>query len=52
MNEKGLSRKHIMEGVNASLARLQVDYVDLLFCHRPDPYTPTGDICHNMLVGS
>jgi voltage-dependent potassium channel beta subunit len=39
-NDTGLSRKHIFEGVNASLKRLQMDYVDLLFCHRPDQYTP------------
>lgn len=39
-NDKGLSRKHILEGVNASLKRLQMDYVDLLFCHRPDKETP------------
>lgn len=39
-NDNGLSRKHILEGVNASLKRLQMDYVDLIFCHRPDIYTP------------
>ena len=39
-NDKGLSRKHIIEGMNASLKRLQMDYVDLVFCHRPDIYTP------------
>ncbi|MGB9640978.1 MAG: potassium channel beta subunit family protein [Anaerolineales bacterium] len=39
-NDNGLSRKHIMEGINASLKRLQMDYVDLVFCHRPDLYTP------------
>lgn len=39
-NQRGLSRKHLMEGINASLKRLQLDYVDLLFCHRPDPDTP------------
>ena len=39
-NDKGLSRKHIIEGTHASLRRLQMDYVDLLFCHRPDPHTP------------
>ena len=35
VNEKGLSRKHIREGTQASLKRLQLDYVDILFCHRP-----------------
>ncbi len=39
-NDKGLSYKHIIEGVNNSLKRLQLDYVDLLFAHRPDPETP------------
>ena len=39
-NDRGLSRKHIMEGIHASLRRLQMDYVDLIFCHRPDKYTP------------
>ncbi len=48
VNERGLSRKHINEGVNASLRRLQVDYVDLLFCHRPDPFTPTETIVRGM----
>ncbi|MCB1218244.1 aldo/keto reductase [bacterium] len=40
VNDKGLSRKHIIDGMRASLARLQMDYVDLVFCHRPDPQTP------------
>lgn len=39
-NKKGLSRKHLLEGTWASLKRLQLDYVDLLYCHRPDPETP------------
>ena len=39
-NQRGLSRKHIVEGLHASLRRLQLDYVDLVFCHRPDPHTP------------
>lgn len=39
-NDTGLNRKHLLEGINASLQRLQMEYVDLLFCHRPDPYTP------------
>jgi voltage-dependent potassium channel beta subunit len=39
-NDRGLSRKHIIEGTNAALQRLQTDYVDLIFCHRPDLYTP------------
>ncbi|KAK5987156.1 putative voltage-gated potassium channel subunit beta [Cladobotryum mycophilum] len=40
VNNKGLSRKHIIEGVNASLKRLDLEYVDVLFAHRPDRYTP------------
>jgi len=39
-NDTGLSRKHLIEGTYNSLRRLQLDYVDLLFCHRPDPNTP------------
>lgn len=39
-NQRGLSRKHIFEGCNAALKRLQVDYIDLFFCHRPDKNTP------------
>jgi voltage-dependent potassium channel beta subunit len=39
-NQTGLSRKHIFEGCHASLKRLQVDYIDLYFCHRPDKNTP------------
>jgi voltage-dependent potassium channel beta subunit len=39
-NDTGLNYKHIVEGVNRSLKRLQLDYVDFLFCHRPDPNTP------------
>ncbi len=38
-NDIGLSRKHLLEGMKNSLRRLQLDYVDLVFCHRPDPYT-------------
>ena len=39
-NQRGLSRKHIIEGCEAALKRLQVDYIDLFFCHRPDKNTP------------
>jgi voltage-dependent potassium channel beta subunit len=38
--QKGLSRKHIFEACHAAMHRLQVDYLDLYFCHRPDPETP------------
>ncbi|OCF38187.1 voltage-gated potassium channel beta-2 subunit [Kwoniella heveanensis CBS 569] len=39
-NTRGLSRKHIIEGVNKSLERLGLDYVDIVFAHRPDVTTP------------
>ena len=39
-NDVGLSHKHVMEGFHAALRRWQVDYLDLAFCHRPDPNTP------------
>jgi len=48
VNEKGLSRKHIIEGLDASLERLQLDYVDMVFCHRPDPHTPTETVVRAM----
>ena len=48
LNEKGLSKKHIDEGTDACLKRLQLEYVDMLFCHRPDPYTPTEVIVRAM----
>jgi aryl-alcohol dehydrogenase-like predicted oxidoreductase len=40
VNNGGLSRKHVVEGVNASLERLGLDYVDLIYAHRPDRNTP------------
>lgn len=42
-NDRGLSRKHIIEQCNASLKRLGVDYIDLYQCHRPDPETPVDE---------
>jgi len=47
-NDMGCSRKHIIEGTLASLKRLQMDYVDLLFCHRPDPQTPIEETVRAM----
>jgi voltage-dependent potassium channel beta subunit len=47
-NDRGLSRKHITEGLDASLDRLKLDYVDLLFCHRPDPKTPIEETVWTM----
>lgn len=42
-NDRGLSRKHIFESVDASLRRLGTDYLDLHQCHRPDPATPVEE---------
>jgi voltage-dependent potassium channel beta subunit len=39
-NQKGLSRKHVIEACHEALQRLQVEYLDLYFCHRPDKNTP------------
>lgn len=47
-NKKGLSHKHLLEGINASLKRLDMEYVDLLFCHRPDPETPLEETVRAM----
>lgn len=53
VNEKNtLNRKRLIEGINGSLERLQLDYVDLLFCHRPDPTTPIEETVwamHNII---
>ena len=45
VNDRGLSRKHIMAGIDASLKRLGVDYVDLYQIHRFDPHTPIEETC-------
>jgi voltage-dependent potassium channel beta subunit len=47
-NDRGLSRKHIIEGTRAALDRLQLEYVDLIFCHRPDPETPIEETVRAM----
>ncbi|ETN20024.1 hypothetical protein PPTG_03120 [Phytophthora nicotianae INRA-310] len=47
-NEQGLSRKHIVEGTKASLKLLDQEYVDVIFCHRPDPYTPIEETVRAM----
>lgn len=47
-NQKGLSRKHVMEACHAALKRLQVDYLDLYFCHRPDINTPVEETVRAM----
>jgi voltage-dependent potassium channel beta subunit len=43
-NTRGLSRKHVIEGLKASLQRLQTPYVDVVFAHRPDVGTPLLEI--------
>jgi voltage-dependent potassium channel beta subunit len=40
INDKGLSRKHVMQSIDGSLKRLGTDYLDIYFCHRYDPETP------------
>ena len=47
-NGRGLSRKHITESVHASLKRLDLDYLDLYFCHRYDPDTPIEEVVFTM----
>ncbi|HJW47157.1 MAG TPA: aldo/keto reductase [Lysobacter sp.] len=41
--QKGLSRKHVTDACHAALKRLRVDYLDLYYCHRPDPDTPVEE---------
>jgi voltage-dependent potassium channel beta subunit len=47
-NDTGLSHKHVIEGVNNALRRFQMEYVDLVFCHRPDPNTPIEETVRAM----
>lgn len=47
-NDRGLSRKHLIEGTDAALERLGTRYVDLVFCHRPDPATPMEETVRAM----
>jgi len=47
-NDKGLSRKHLLEGIWNSLKRLQLDYVDIVYCHRPDPEVPMEEVVWTM----
>lgn len=49
-NDTGLSWKHLIEGTHASLQRLRLDYVDILFAHRPDPNTPIEETVRAMDV--
>ena len=51
-NQTGLSRKHLFEACNEALQRLQVDYLDLYFCHRPDTSVPIEEVVwtmHNLI---
>jgi voltage-dependent potassium channel beta subunit len=47
-NEEGLSRKHVVEACHDALRRLQVDYLDLYYCHRADPSVPMEETCRAM----
>src|SRR3954470_11099802 len=47
-NQEVLSLKHVFEACHAALGRLQVDYLDLYFCHRPDPNTPIEETVRAM----
>ena len=52
-NQRGLMRKHIVEGCHAALKRLQVEYLDLYYCHRPDVNTPIEEAVwtmHNLIT--
>ncbi len=46
--QRGLSRKHVLEACHQALQRLQVDYLDLYYCHRPDPDTPIEETVRAM----
>lgn len=43
VNDRGLSRKHVFEQLHASLRRMELDYVDIFYCHRYDPETPVEE---------
>ena len=51
-NQTGLSRKHLMEACHEALQRLQTDYLDIFFCHRPDTNVPIEEVVwtmHNLI---
>ncbi|WEK36735.1 MAG: aldo/keto reductase [Candidatus Pseudobacter hemicellulosilyticus] len=51
-NQTGLSRKHLVEACHEALERLQMDYLDLYYCHRPDPNVPIEEVVwtmHNLI---
>ena len=47
-NQTGLSRKHLFEACHEALQRLQLEYLDLFFCHRPDPMVPIEEVVWTM----
>lgn len=47
-NQSGLSRKHLVEACDAALKRMGLEYLDLFFCHRPDPETPLEETVRTM----
>ena len=47
-NQHGLSRKHLIEACHEALTRLQVEYLDLYYCHRPDPNVPIEEVVRTM----
>lgn len=49
-NQHGLSRKHITEACHEALRRLQLDYLDLYFCHRPDKNVPIEEVVQTMNI--
>jgi voltage-dependent potassium channel beta subunit len=48
--QKGLHRKHITEACHQAMKRLNVEYLDLYFCHRPDPQTPIEEVVYSMNI--
>ena len=48
VNSNGLSRKHLIEGIQSSLNRLQLNYVDIIYCHRPDYEVSIESVCRTM----
>ncbi|MBC7553758.1 MAG: aldo/keto reductase [Taibaiella sp.] len=49
-NQKGLSRKHLTEACHQALRRLQLDYLDLFYCHRPDPDVTMEEVVRTMNI--
>jgi len=43
-----LNRKYLMQAIDGSLARMGLDFIDLVYCHRPDPHTPVEETVHAM----